>query len=109
MSQGKARSYAGTTAAPTPARCTLVISAAHVLRCAPALAASVAELVDALDSKSSAERRAGSIPAGGTNSLQQTVPSHTKNPRLSWKARVFLLCCVCGDDHMARLRRASSK
>jgi hypothetical protein len=28
--------------------------------------ASVAELVDALDSKSSAERRAGSIPAGGT-------------------------------------------
>jgi integrase len=27
----------------------------------------VAELVDALDSKSSAERRAGSIPAGGTN------------------------------------------
>jgi integrase len=55
----------------TPDRRTraLVFLASHVLRCAPALAASVAELVDALDSKSSAERRAGSIPAGGTTEL----------------------------------------
>lgn len=54
---------------------TLVSLPWHVLICAPALAASVAELVDALDSKSSAERRAGSIPAGGTTSKHQTVSS----------------------------------
>jgi hypothetical protein len=38
--------------------------------------ASVAELVDALDSKSSAVRRAGSIPAGGTTQSYQAVLSH---------------------------------
>jgi hypothetical protein len=34
----------------------------------------VAELVDALDSKSSAVRRAGSIPAGGTTYSQRNTP-----------------------------------
>jgi hypothetical protein len=55
---------------------TLVSLQLHVLRCPPALAASVAELVDALDSKSSAERRAGSIPAGGTTSKQSSIPNY---------------------------------
>ena len=43
----------------------------------------MAELVDALDSKSSAARRAGSIPALGTNRLQAV---------LSDESRFFLMC-----------------
>ena len=34
----------------------------------------MAELVDALDSKSSSERSAGSIPARGTNRLKHSAP-----------------------------------
>jgi hypothetical protein len=48
--------------------------------------ASVAELVDALDSKSSAVRRAGSIPAGGT-----TYSHDAKKPALFLGSAGFLL------------------
>ena len=40
--------------------------------------AGMAELVDALDSKSSAARRAGSIPAPGTMKYSQVVPKRLK-------------------------------
>lgn len=40
--------------------------------------AGMAELVDALDSKSSAARRAGSIPAPGTTKYFQAVPKRLK-------------------------------
>jgi hypothetical protein len=65
--------------------------ALHVLICAPALAASVAELVDALDSKSSAERRAGSIPAGGTTYSSVVVPQSPRN-RVSPSGNAVFLC-----------------
>lgn len=81
----------------------------------------MAELVDALDSKSSAERRAGSIPAGGTSSIfakhrkQQLIQQdQVVTPRLSelqpqrfpHKAPLYPLMGYARAPSSKRLRRA---
>ena len=53
--------------------------------------ASVAELVDALDSKSSAVRRAGSIPAGGTKPKNYTVGLKLKTRILTEESGFFVV------------------
>jgi hypothetical protein len=72
---------------------TLVSLPSHVLRFAPARIqqASVAELVDALDSKSSAERRAGSIPAGGTKNMNYPVLAQLKTRILTKESGFFVV------------------
>ena len=53
--------------------------------------ASVAELVDALDSKSSAVRRAGSIPAGGTKPKNDTAGPKLKTRILTEESGFFVV------------------